>query len=281
MTRRSTRGDPRQPSSRRRRAPKKAPLPQDKESPPESPEEAEAAFLAAYDPGAYDRPSVTVDVVLLSAYAGGLGCLVVRRAEHPFRGRLALPGTFVGMSESLDAAARRAIESKANLRGVYLEQLYSFGRPDRDPRTRVITVAYYALVDEARFEGAARRAGDAILGCVLVPWEGETGGEVELVDEQGAPLPLAFDHAEIIGMAVKRIRGKLDYTPIGFQLLPEKFTLLELQRVHETVLGRPLNKDSFRRRMLASGLLEASGESQTEVDHRPAELYRFGKRSAV
>jgi len=249
--------------------------------PAESPEEAEAAFLAAYDPGAYDRPSVTVDVVLLSAYAGGLGCLVVRRAEHPFRGRLALPGTFVGMSESLDAAARRAIESKANLHGVYLEQLYSFGRPDRDPRTRVITVAYYALVDEARFEGAARRAGDAILGRVLVPWEGETGGEVELVDEQGAPLPLAFDHAEIIGMAVKRIRGKLDYTPIGFQLLPEKFTLLELQRVHETVLGRPLNKDSFRRRMLASGLLEASGESQTEVDHRPAELYRFGKRSAV
>ena len=89
------------------------------------------------------------------------------------------------------------------------------------------------------------------------------------------------DHAEILGTAVKRIRGKLDYSPIGFQLLPERFTLGELQRVHETVLSRPLNKDSFRRRMLASGQLEATGELQREVDHRPAELYRFSRRSAV
>jgi 8-oxo-dGTP diphosphatase len=94
-------------------------------------------------------------------------------------------------------------------------------------------------------------------------------------------MPLAFDHADILGMAVKRIRGKLDYTPIGFQLLPETFTLRRLQDVHETVLGRSLNKDSFRRRMLASGLLESTGERETEVGHRPAELYRFTKRSAI
>ncbi len=116
---------------------------------------------------------------------------------------------------------------------------------------------------------------------MVVPWEGETGGAVELVGDDGAGMPLAFDHADILGMAVKRLRGKLDYTPIGFQLLPPAFTLLDLQRVHETVLGRPVNKDSFRRRMLASGQLEATGRSQTDVDHRPAELYRFPRRSAV
>jgi 8-oxo-dGTP diphosphatase len=163
---------------------------------------------------------------------------------------------------------------------VFLEQLYTFGAPRRDPRTRVISVAYYALVDRARFD-ALRAAGDVRVARLSVPWEGETGGPVAAMDADGSALALAFDHAEILGMAVKRLRGKLDYTPIGFQLLPERFTLLELQRVHETVLGRPLNKDSFRRRMLASGLLEATGEAQKDVDHRPAELYRFVKRSAT
>jgi 8-oxo-dGTP diphosphatase len=104
---------------------------------------------------------------------------------------------------------------------------------------------------------------------------------VEVAGPGGAPLPLAFDHGEILGTAVKRLRGKLDWAPVGFQLLPTTFTLLDLQRVHETVLARPLNKDSFRRRMLASGQLEATGRSEQDVDHRPAELYRFARRSAV
>jgi 8-oxo-dGTP diphosphatase len=116
---------------------------------------------------------------------------------------------------------------------------------------------------------------------ITVPWEGETGGPIEVAGADGRELPLAFDHAEILGMAVKRLRGKLDYAPIGFQLLGDAFTLLELQKVHETVLGRPLNKDSFRRRMLASGQLEATGRMQDGVDHRPAELYRFLRRSAI
>ena len=102
-----------------------------------------------------------------------------------------------------------------------------------------------------------------------------------LAGEGGAPLKLAFDHADMVGLAVRRLRGKLDYAPIGFQLLPASFTLLELQRVHETILGRPLNKDSFRRRMLASGQLEATGERQADVEHRPAERYRFSRRSAT
>jgi 8-oxo-dGTP diphosphatase len=185
-----------------------------------------------------------------------------------------LPGGFVGSAESLDDAARRVLQEKTGLRGVFLEQLYTFGAPRRDPRRRVISVAYYALVPR---DHLAALASGATVAPLRIDWEGETGGPAELPDGWA----FALDHAEIVGMAVKRIRGKLDYSPIGFQLLPKKFTLLELQRVHETVLGRPLNKDSFRRRMLASGLLEATGESQRDVVHRPAELYRFTRRSAV
>jgi 8-oxo-dGTP diphosphatase len=242
---------------------------------------SEQAFLETYDPSLYERPSVAVDVALLSAAEGALHTILVRRSAHPEKGRWALPGGFVGISESLDAAAARVLRTKAGLEGVFLEQLYTFGDPRRDPRTRVISVAHYALVDFGRFEAAARAAEGVAIGRIVVPWEGETGGPVEVPGEGGAPRHLAFDHADILGMAVKRIRGKLDYTPIGFQLLPPAFTLLALQRVHETVLGRPVNKDSFRRRMLASGQLEATGESEKEVDHRPAELYRFARRSAV
>jgi 8-oxo-dGTP diphosphatase len=185
------------------------------------------------------------------------------------------------MDEPLDEAAARALAAKSGLEGLFVEQLYTFGDPGRDPRTRVISVAYYALVDFARFAQAVAGSTDVAVGRISVPWEGETGGPVEVLSESGGPLALAFDHAEILGTAVKRLRGKLDYTPVGFQLLPPSFTLLELQRVHETVLGRPLNKDSFRRRMLASGMLEATGERQEDVDHRPAERYRFARRSAV
>ena len=172
------------------------------------------------------------------------------------------------------------LRTRTGLGSVFLEQLYTFGDPARDPRTRVVTVAHYALVDRRRFDAAGGK-GETEVARIEVPWEGETGGPVGLSSTAGAALVTAFDHADILGAAVRRVRGKLDYTPIGFQLLPERFTLLELQQVHETILGRPLNKDSFRRKMLASAQLEATGESQKEVDHRPAELYRFAKRSAV
>jgi len=250
----------------------------DREAAPRSDEQE---FLATYDAEAFDRPSVAVDVAILTVAEGRLEVALVRRSEHPHRGCWALPGGFVRMDESLDRAAARVLADKAGLRDVYLEQLYTFGNPERDPRTRVLSVAYYALVDPARL--AERRPGDRALafGRIAVPWEGETGGPVEVRDTEAGDMPLAFDHADILGTAVKRIRGKLDYTPIGFQLLPAAFTLRRLQDVHETVLGRLLNKDSFRRRMLASGLLEATGERETEVGHRPAELYRFTRRSAI
>ena len=244
-----------------------------------TPVDPEERFLSRYDATAFPRPSLAVDVALVSAEEGALRTVAVRRAAHPARGKWALPGGFVGITESLDAAAGRVIQTKTGVSGVFLEQLYTFGDPARDPRTRVVSVAYYALVDAARLASVVRP--DVARARISVPWEGETGGPVELIAEDGSSLPLAFDHAEILGMAVKRLRGKLDYTPIGFQLLPRAFTLLSLQRVHETVLGRPVNKDSFRRRMLASGQLEATGESQRDVEHRPAELYRFARRSAV
>jgi len=243
--------------------------------------DSEEAFLQAYDAGEFEHPSVTVDVALLSAWEHQLFTLVIRRAEHPFRGCWALPGGFVGMQESLDEAAARVLRDKAGLEGVFLEQLYTFGDPQRDPRTRVITVAYYALVDSARFRGVNVDEADRGVAVIDVPWEAETGGPVEFADEQGGTLLTAFDHSAIVGMAVKRIRGKLNYTPVGFQLLPLEFTLRDLQVVHETVRGHPVNKDSFRRRMLASGELEATGRRQGDVGHRPAELYRFARRSAV
>jgi 8-oxo-dGTP diphosphatase len=241
------------------------------------------AFLAGYEPSQFDRPSVAVDVVLLTADEDALFTLLIRRGEPPQRGRWSLPGTFVRLEESLEQTASRVLESKAGVGRVFLEQLYTFGAPRRDPRTRVIAVAYYALVapEELARAKVLDEAEPAARARIEVPWEGETGGPVSLFSEDGRELELAFDHADMIGMAVKRLRGKLDYTPIGFQLLPDRFTLLELQRVHETVLGRPLNKDSFRRRMLASGLLEATGDVQQAAAHRPAELYRFARRSAT
>lgn len=240
---------------------------------------------AVNEPDRFERPSVAVDAALLSAFDGALFALLVRRREAPDQGAWALPGGFVGIHESLDDAARRVLAAKAGIvpgaGSPYLEQLYTFGEPGRDPRTRTITVAYYALVHRRWFEAAAAAGTGAVAARLLVPWEGETGGPVEAVGPGGGALEVAFDHGEILGMAVRRIRGKLDYTPIGFQLLPEQFSLRGLQEVHETVLGRPLNKDSFRRRMLASGLLEATGRHEQDAAHRPAELYRFTRRAAV
>jgi 8-oxo-dGTP diphosphatase len=242
--------------------------------------DTEEAFLASYDISQFDRPSLAVDVVVLSAAAGALEVVVYRRKEHPARGRYALPGGFVRLDESLDRAAARLLRDKAGLAGVFIEQLYTFGAPGRDPRGRIVTVAYYALVAAERVRAAAEEVG-AQVARVRVPWPREAGGEVELLDGGGRELPLAFDHALIVGMAVKRIRGKLDDSPIGFQLLPTEFTLRQLQDVHEAIRGEPLNKDSFRRKMLMSGVLEATGERERDAAHRPAELYRFVRRSAV
>lgn len=253
-------------------------------TPPLAGDAEEATFLATYDASIYPRPSLTVDVVLLAVHEGGLVTLVLRRAAPPFKGRWALPGGFCGVDEGLEAAAERVLRDKCGLEGVFLEQLAAFGAPDRDPRTRVVTVAFCALVDEARFTLARAKAQAGSLevkaASVRVAWPGDEGGTAELYDD-GAPMPLAFDHDVILGAAVQRLRAKVDAAPVGAQLLPERFTLLDLQTVHEAVLARSLNKDSFRRRVLASGELVATGELEQGTRHRPAELYRFRRRAAV
>ena len=222
----------------------------------------------------YDRPSVATDLVLMSVRSGRLAVLLQKRERDAEVGKWALPGGFVGIDESLDSAAERVLAEKARMAGAWVEQLYTFGEPRRDPRGRVITVAYFALLPEERFGPALTTASDLALAEVRVDWAGETGGPASALDETGRKLPLAFDHADILGLAVKRLRGKLDYSDIAFALLPELFTLRELQQVHEAILGLPLNKPAFRRRLIDGGRLEATGRREAGTGFRPAELYR-------
>ncbi len=235
------------------------------------------AFLASYDPAAFERPSVTVDLVLLSVREGALHALLMRRAQPPAEGRWALPGGFVRIDESLDDAARRILHEKARIASVFLEQLYTFGAVDRDPRMRIITVAYYALLPAARFDKALKESSELALAKITTAWKGEAGGRAEAHAADGVRLSLAFDHADILGLAVKRLRGKLDYSQVGFELLPPQFTLRALQDVHEAILGVRFNKPAFRRRMLDKGVLEPTGLREQGVMFRPAELFRFAR----
>ena len=233
----------------------------------------ELEFLAAYDASLYQRPSVAVDVVLLTVVEDALHTLLVRRGIQPYLGQWALPGGFVRVDESLDEAARRILGAKAGIDDVFIEQLYTFGEPGRDPRTRVISVVYYALVEAGGLLSAVTSGTDGLRRLAVV----STPGPAEARDEDGTPLPLAFDHGAILAAAVERVQGKVGYAPLGFELLPETFTLRDLRRVHEAILGRQLNKDSFRRTVLDRGLLVPTGERLTGVDHRPAELYRVAQ----
>lgn len=209
-----------------------------------------------YDPAAFPPLAVTVDLVLMTVHDGRLAVLLQRRSEGPHRGEWALPGGFVGAAESLDDAAQRILADKAGMTGGWLEQLYSFGDPARDPRMRVVTIAYFALLPAHRLRDAL--AGRADL--VLAPLDARPG--------------LAFDHRSIVDHAAARLRGKVDYAPIAFALLPSRFTLRALQQVHEAILGTPLNKPAFRRRMLDKGWIEGTGEREEGGAFRPAELYR-------
>ena len=235
--------------------------------------ESEVQFLAGYDPSVYERPAVTVDLVLMSIIDGAPAALLIRREEHPALGLWSLPGGFVRIDEALDDAARRILHEKAQMEA-YIEQLYTFGRVDRDPRMRVITIAYFALLPADQFAAALKANRHLALARIAVGWPGESGGPVEAIGEDG-PLPLAFDHQEILSLAILRLRGKLDYSPVGFALLPPLFTLRQLQDVHEAILGVPLNKSAFRRRMLDRGWLAPTGARETGASFRPAELFRF------
>jgi 8-oxo-dGTP diphosphatase len=199
---------------------------------------------------------VTVDIVLFTIRERALHVLLIRRLAKPFEGRYALPGGFVLEGESVDAAAARELREETGVDRVYLEQLYTFGEPRRDPRGRVITVAYYALAPENQALHAGTDASEAAWFPV-------------------SKLPaLAFDHAKIVEYAQQRIRGKLDYTSVGFELLGENFTLSELQRVHEAILDQELDKRNFRRKVLQKGLVQALKQWRSD-GRKPAQLFRF------
>lgn len=235
----------------------------------------ETTHLEGYDPNAFERPSVTVDLILMSVIDGAPAVLLMRRDEAPFAGRWALPGGFVGIGESLDEAARRVLADKAHMADAYVEQLYTFGAVERDPRMRIISVAYFALLPADRFAAALTATAELSLAELTVPWKGEAGGPVEVRVSGDEPLTLAFDHGEMLGVAMRRLRGKLDYSGVAFALLPERFTLRALQDVYEAILDTRLNKPAFRRRMLDRGWLEPTGEREAGTSFRPAELYRY------
>lgn len=206
------------------------------------------------------HPSVTVDCVVFGYDTSDLKVLLVRRKLDPFKGSWALPGGFVQIDEGLDVAARRELSSETGVRDLFLEQLYTFGDPRRDPRERVISVAYYALVALAGHR-------------IHADSDAEEAAWFPVIE-----LPkLAFDHEAIVETALRRLKGKVRYEPIGFELLPEKFTLGELQRLYETVLEQNLDKRNFRKKILGMELLEPLDEYQQDVAHRAAQFYRFNR----
>ena len=209
----------------------------------------------------YPRAALTVDCVVFGLDEEDLKVMLIQRDLPPFEGKWALPGGFVRVDETLEEAARRELEEETGLDKVFLEQLYTFGEVERDPRERVVSVAYYALVKlgDHRVQ-AATDARDAAWFPV-----------------HDAPS-LAFDHATILSVALERLKGKLRYAPIGFELLPRKFALSQLQHVYEVVLERELDKRNFRKKVLATDLLIETDEVQQDVAHRAARLYRFDER---
>ena len=209
----------------------------------------------------YPRPALTVDCVIFGLdESSKLKVLLIQRAGEPFKDAWALPGGFVDMDEDLEAAALRELEEETGVKDVFIEQLYTFGTPGRDPRGRVVSVAYFALVNLAAHPVQA--ASDAR----NVKWF-----ELEQIPK------LAFDHDLIMQVAINRLRGKVRYQPIGFELLPEEFTLTQLQKLYETILGvEKLNKRNFRTRILKMNVLNEVGIQQG-VAHRPAKLYSFDK----
>ncbi len=219
--------------------------------------------MGATDRREHHYPAIAVDMVIFAIGGDDLLVLLVQRRHDPFAGRWAIPGGFVGADESLDAAAARELREETGVADVYLEQLYTFGEPDRDPRGRVVSVAYYALLRETRTVTGADDAADA-------RW----------FPMRELP-PLAFDHAEILDYARLRLRYKVEYTNVVYSLLPDTFTLSELQRVYEIILGRPLDKRNFRKKIGSLDLVEPTGEERRVGAHRPAKLYRFRSREPI
>jgi len=212
----------------------------------------------------YPHPAVTTDAVLFTVKDSQLQVLLIKRAGEPYRDKWAFPGGFVEIDEHIDVCVARELAEETGVTGVYTEQLFTAGAPDRDPRERIISVTYLALVpDEPLSLQAASDAKDVAWFAVNDHPE------------------LAFDHDEIIAMARERLAAKLGYSTIALQLLPAKFTLSQLQHVYEVILEEKLDKRNFRKRLLASGCIEENGELATGGKHRPARIYKASSPGSV
>lgn len=263
-------------------------------------QQSEELFLREYDPSQFERPSVTVDILVMTVYRQKLHLLLVKRSGHPFLGKWALPGGFLKMDESAEESAARILMAKAGVSGVHLEQLYTFSSVDRDPRTRILSIAFLATVPYGKLRFAA---GDSVETASLFTVGGVTGEGIDtgagnafspvgsalvLTAPDGDEITgsdLAFDHEMIIRTAVLRMRGKIGYTDLAFGFLedPSAFTLTELRRIYEAVLDRPLDIGNFRRTIKreyeSTGKITERGLEKGAVG-RPAMLYRAGSAPA-
>ena len=210
------------------------------------------------------RPVLTTNVVVFTLRDEQLKLLLIRRQNPPFQGFWSLPGGVVGTDEDVEANATRQLEDGTGLSGVYLEQLYTFSAPERDPRERVISVAYYALVPSKRLRLRTDEHGEGVAWFSL------------------NELPeLAFDHAQMVDTAHQRLAAKLDYSTIAFQFMPERFTLSDLQNVFQIILNRDLDKRNFRKRMRAMEQIRQTSDLRKNGNHRPARLYRVNNPHEV
>lgn len=218
----------------------------------------EQIFLQNYNSKEYEKPSVTVDLLIFTIEKDELKVLLIKRAEHPYLGRLALPGVFVHLEESVDEAAQRALYEETTLHDIYLEQLYTFGDLNRDPRMRVISIAYMAFIPQGKFYPAAGKRVSEI-GWFSVN---------EIAKED-----LGFDHNQIVRCAIDRIKNKAMYTNIIFQLMPKEFTLSNLQKAYETVLEKSLYKANFRKKIMP--MVRETGAMSSGNNYRPSKYYEY------
>lgn len=211
---------------------------------------------------ATQKIKVAVDAVVFGySSKDGLSILLIKRNVNPFKGSWALPGGLVKNEESLEKAVQRELKEEAGISINYLEQLYSFGKPDRDPRNRVISITYYGLI---RPDGLSLHAST-------------DASDAKWFTIKNIPQ-LAFDHQEIINTALKRLQGKIIYEPIGFELLDEKFAFSELEKLYMAVLDRPIDRRNFKKKVIKFGFLTETDEKQAlETAGRPGILYSFNQ----
>ena len=206
----------------------------------------------------YQNPALATDLVIFGYHDKQLSILLLNRKEEPYTGQWTLPGAFLQMTETFSQACSRILSDKLGIGNVFLEQLYSFDRIDRDPRGRVVSVAYFALINPRNFEVIA----------------GQMANDVRWFPVNTLP-DLAFDHAEIFSLALQRIRAKILYYPVGFELLNETFTMTELQDLYESILGITIDRRNFRRKILESGYVITTGQKREGLKNRHPDLYKF------